>query len=175
MERVLLLNNTFEPIKVVDWKKAITLLTLGKVEVVEEYDREVRSISFSIRLPSIVRLLRFVKIRKRKEVYFSRQNIFSRDNFSCQYCGRKLGQPELTFDHVIPKFMGGKTTWKNIVTACVPCNRKKAGRTPAQARMKLIRNPSKPQWSLVLRITFQFRNTPESWRDYLYWNTELRN
>ncbi|MBI5184719.1 MAG: HNH endonuclease [Nitrospinae bacterium] len=175
MERVLLLNNTFEPIKVLDWKKAVTLLTLGKVEVVEEYDREVRTVSFSIRLPSIVRLLKFVRIKKKKEVYFSRQNIFIRDNFSCQYCGGKLKQQELTFDHVVPKFMGGRTTWENIVTACVPCNRKKAGRTPSQAGMRLLRGPAKPRWTPVLRITFHFKNTPESWRDYLYWNTQLEN
>jgi 5-methylcytosine-specific restriction endonuclease McrA len=175
MERVLLLNNTFEPIKILDWKKAVSLLTLGKVEVVEEYDREIRTVSFSIKLPSIVRLLKFVRIKKKKEVYFSRQNIFTRDNFSCQYCGSKLKQQELTFDHVIPRFMGGQTNWENIVTACVPCNRKKAGRTPSQACMRLLRVPQKPKWSPVIRITFHFKNTPESWRDYFYWNTQLEN
>lgn len=175
MEKVLLLNNTFEPIKVLNWKKAISLLTLGKVEVVEEYDREIRTVSFSIKLPSIVRLLKFVSIKKQKDVYFSRQNIYSRDNFSCQYCNSKLGQQELSFDHVVPRSLGGETSWENIVTACVPCNRKKAGRTPVQARMRLIRKPFKPKWTPVLRITFQIRNTPDSWRDYLYWNTELES
>lgn len=175
MERVLLLNNTFEPIKVLNWKKAITLLTLGKVEVVEEYERQVRTVSFSIKMPSIIRLLRFVSIKKRKELYFSRQNIFNRDKFSCQYCSKKLSQQELTFDHIIPRSKGGETNWENIVTACVSCNRKKAGRTPREARMRLIRKPFKPKWTPVFRITFQIKNTPDSWRDYLYWNTELKN
>ncbi len=173
MERVLLLNNSFEPIKILNWKKAITLLTLGKVEIVDEYDREVRTVTFSIKLPSIVRLLKYVKIKRKTDVYFSRQNIFTRDNFACQYCKRKLNQQELTFDHVIPKSKGGETTWENIVTACISCNRKKAGRTPSQARMKLHNKPCKPKWMPILRITLQFKNAPDSWRDYMYWNARL--
>ena len=172
MEQVLLLNITYEPLKIINWKKAITLLILGKVEVLEEYRTEVRSVSFTIRLPSVVRLLRMVK-RPKTAVKFSRQNIYARDKYKCQYCGKKYASEELTYDHVIPKSRGGKTEWTNIVTCCVECNRKKGGRTPEEAGMKLIRKPLKPTWIPALRVTIGFREVPQSWRDYLYWNVEL--
>ncbi len=172
MEQVLLLNITYEPLKIINWKKAITLLILGKVEVLEEYRTEVRSVSFTVRLPSVVRLLRMVK-RPRTPVKFSRQNIYARDKYRCQYCGQKFSSEELTYDHVIPKSRGGRTEWSNIVTCCVDCNRKKGGKTPEEAGMKLIRKPIKPTWIPALRITIGFREVPQSWRDYLYWNVEL--
>ncbi|MBW1730716.1 MAG: HNH endonuclease [Deltaproteobacteria bacterium] len=172
MEHVLLLNITYEPLRIINWKKAITLLLLGKVEVLEEYSREIRSVSFTIRLPSVVRLLRMVK-RPKSPVKFSRQNIYARDKYKCQYCGQRFSSEELTYDHVIPRSRGGKTEWENIVTCCVDCNRRKGGRTPAEAGMKLIRKPVKPTWIPALRITIGFREVPQSWRDYLYWNVEL--
>ncbi|HDG96637.1 MAG TPA: HNH endonuclease [Desulfobacterales bacterium] len=172
MEHVLLLNITYEPLRIINWKKAITLLLLGKVEVLEEYSREIRSVSFTIRLPSVVRLLRMVK-RPKSPVKFSRQNIYARDKYRCQYCGQKFPSEELTYDHVIPRSRGGKTEWENIVTCCVDCNRRKGGKTPAEAGMRLIRKPVKPTWVPALRITIGFREVPQSWRDYLYWNVEL--
>lgn len=172
MEHVLLLNITYEPLKIINWKKAITLLLLGKVEVLEEYSREIRSVSFTIKLPSVVRLLRLVK-RPKSPVKFSRQNIYARDKYRCQYCGQKFSSEELTYDHVIPRSRGGKTEWENIVTCCVDCNRRKGGRTPSEAGMKLIKKPEKPTWIPALRITIGFREVPQSWRDYLYWNVEL--
>ena len=172
MEQVLLLNITYEPLKVINWKKAITLLLLGKVEVLEEYGREVHSVSFTLRLPSVVRLLRLVK-RPKSPVKFSRQNIYARDKYRCQYCGKRFPNDEFTYDHVIPKSRGGKTEWENIVTCCVFCNRKKGGRTPNEARMKLIRKPARPKWLPVLKITIGVNEVPKSWRDYLYWNVEL--
>lgn len=172
MESALLLNASFEPLRVVSWKRAITLVTLGKVEVIEEYDREVRSVSFTIRLPSIIRLIRYVR-RRKSGVKFSRQNIYARDKNHCQYCGKKLSSEELTYDHVTPKSAGGKTEWSNIVTCCMECNRKKGGKTPAEAGMKLLRKPKKPEWLPILRITININKTPESWLDYLYWNVEL--
>ena len=172
MEQVLLLNITYEPLKVINWKKAITLLLLGKVEVLEEYGREVHSVSFTVKLPSVVRLLRLVK-RPKSPVKFSRQNIYARDKYRCQYCGKRHPTEEFTYDHVIPKSRGGKTEWENIVTCCVFCNRKKGGRTPNEARMKLIRKPSRPKWLPVLKITIGINEVPKSWRDYLYWNVEL--
>jgi 5-methylcytosine-specific restriction endonuclease McrA len=98
MERVLLLNITYEPLKIIDWKRAITLLCLGKVEVIEEYNREIRSVSFTIKLPAVVRLLQLVK-RPKSPVRFSRQNIYARDRYQCQYCGGKFPSEELTYDH----------------------------------------------------------------------------
>jgi 5-methylcytosine-specific restriction endonuclease McrA len=138
MSHVLLLNATYEPLRVITWQRAIRLLTLGKVEVVEETDHEIRSVSFVIRLPSVVRLLRLIRPRRRP-LKFSRQNIYLRDNFRCQYCGVRVSSQELNLDHVIPRSLGGMTTWENIVTCCVPCNvriacrgwpSRSAGRTP---------------------------------------------
>ncbi len=172
MEQVLLLNISYEPLKVINWKKAINLLCLGKVEVLEEYNREIHSVSFTIRLPSVVRLLRMVK-RNRSPVKFSRQNIYARDRYRCQYCGNRYPSEELTYDHVLPKSRGGKTEWNNIVTCCIECNRKKGGRIPREAHMKLVRKPGRPTWVPAIRITIGFREVPQSWRDYLYWNVEL--
>ncbi|MBW1721319.1 MAG: HNH endonuclease [Deltaproteobacteria bacterium] len=172
MEQVLLLNITYEPLKIINWKKAITLLCLGKVEVIEEYDHEIRSVSFSIKLPAVVRLLKLIK-RPKSPIKFSRQNIYSRDRYTCQYCGKRFSTEELTYDHVLPKSRGGKTVWENIVTCCVDCNRKKGGRTPEEASMRLIRKPTRPSWVPALRITIGFNKVPETWRDYLYWTVEL--
>jgi 5-methylcytosine-specific restriction endonuclease McrA len=176
MEQTLLLNASFEPLKVVHWQKAITLLCQGKVEVISVYDREVRSVSITFKLPSVIRLLRYVRIRRRFDyVPFSRANIYARDDHACQYCGRAFPMSELTFDHVVPVAMGGKKDWENIVTCCVGCNRRKGGRTPAGAGMHLIRLPKRPESAPALRITIGLRQAPESWRDYLYWNVELED
>jgi 5-methylcytosine-specific restriction endonuclease McrA len=172
MEQVLLLNITYEPLKIIGWKKAITLLTLGKVEVIEEYGREVHSVTFTIKLPAVVRLLQMVR-RPKNPVRFSRQNIYARDRYHCQYCGDKFASEELTYDHVTPKSRGGRTQWENIVTCCVNCNRQKGGRTPSEASMRLIKNPMRPTWVPSIRITIEVNKIPESWRDYLYWNVEI--
>ena len=166
------MNITYEPLRVIDWKKAITLLMLGKVEVIEEYGRDIHSVTFTIKLPSVVRLLRMVRTPK-TPVKFSRQNIYARDKYRCQYCGRRFPIEDFTYDHVIPKSRGGKTAWRNIVTCCMQCNRKKGGRTPKEAMMTLVRKPSKPKWLPTLRVTIGFKEVPTSWRDYLYWNVEL--
>lgn len=174
MEQTLLLNATYEPLKVVDWRKAITLWCQGKVEVISVYDREVRSVSVTFRLPSVIRLLRYIKIKRRfGTVPFSRANIYARDDHRCQYCGDGFATAELTFDHVVPVAQGGRKDWANIVTCCITCNRRKGGRTPAQAGMRLIRVPSRPTRVPAIRITVGLRDTPDSWRDYLYWNIEL--
>jgi len=172
MESALLLNATYEPLRVVSWKKAITLVTLGKVEVIEEHDRHVRSVSFAIRLPSIIKLIKYVR-KRHGGVKFSRQNIYARDLNRCQYCGQKLASHELTYDHVIPRAMGGRTDWTNIVTCCMDCNRRKGGKTPEAAGMRLLRTPTKPDWLPILRITINLDRAPQSWLDYLYWNVEL--
>ena len=172
MTHVLLLNATYEPLRVITWQRAIRLLTLGKVEVLEETDREIRSVSFVIRLPSVVRLLRLIRPR-RQPIKFSRQNIYLRDAFRCQYCGTRVSSQELNLDHVIPRSLGGKTTWENIVTCCIPCNVRKGGNTPEAVRLRLIQRPVKPDHLPGVAITIHLKNTPDSWRDYLYWNVEL--
>jgi len=174
MEQTLLLNATYEPLRVVHWQKAITLWCQGKVEIVAHYDREIRSVSFSMRLPSVIRLLRRIRVRRSVEyVPFSRANIYARDNHSCQYCGDVLASSELTFDHVVPVAQGGRKDWENIVTCCINCNRKEGGRTPEQAGMHLVRHPKRPDRAPAIRITFGLRNAPDSWRDYVYWNVKL--
>ena len=174
MELTLLLNATYEPLRVVHWQKAVSLLWQGKVEVLEVYDREIRGVSFSIRLPAVMRLLKMVRLKEsHRAVKFSRINIFTRDSYTCQYCNHRHRTEELTFDHVVPIALGGRKTWENIVTACWRCNNKKSGRTPELAGMRLIKKPVKPRWSPVITITIGIRNWPESWRDYLYWNMEL--
>lgn len=174
MERTLLLNATFEPLKIISWQRAITLLSQGKVEVIDSYDREIHGVTITFKLPSILRLLKLVKIKRaNQEVRFSRANIYQRDKYHCQYCGRRYPAEELTFDHVIPIVQGGETSWENIVTACLVCNNRKGGRTPREAGMKLIRTPIKPKWIPVVTLTLGLKNTPLSWRDYLYWNIEL--
>lgn len=176
MERTLLLNATFEPLRVISWQKAITLVCQGKVEIIEVYNKEIRGVTISFKLPSILRLLKYVRLRKGHNIVkFSRANIFARDNYSCQYCGDKFRSEDLTFDHVIPAAHGGKKTWENIVTACIDCNNKKANRTPEGASMRLIQKPEKPKWMPTVTITIGIKNTPESWRDYLYWNMELQD
>jgi 5-methylcytosine-specific restriction endonuclease McrA len=172
MEQVLLLNITYEPLRIINWKKAITLLCLGKVEVIEEYGRDIHSVSFTIKLPSVVRLLKLVK-KPKSPVKFSRQNIYLRDKYRCQYCGLKQPTEELTYDHVLPKSRGGKTEWENIVTCCVGCNRQKGGRTPTEARMNLVRKPTRPSWVPAIKITIGLKQIPQTWRDYLYWHVEL--
>lgn len=173
MEQTLVLNATYEPLKVVDWQRAITLWAQGKVEIIEEHDRVIRAVTFTMKMPSVVRLLYFVKLRKRPVVQFTRANIYARDEFTCQYCAERKEPHLLTFDHVVPVSQGGKRGWENIVAACEPCNRKKADRTPEQAGMRLIRTPRRP---IVLAPTMKLSagyRTPATWRDYLYWHIEL--
>lgn len=171
MERTLLLSNGYEPIATIGWQRAISLLTLGKVEVIEEYDQEVRSTHLVIKLPAVVRLVNFFR-RHKQRVKFSRQNILARDKWCCQYCGVKVKTAEMTMDHVVPRAQGGKTEWENIVTCCEDCNAKKADRTPAQAKMRLRTKPVRPDWVPVFSIQLS-GTVPEQWASYLYWSAEL--
>jgi len=170
--QTLLLTAGYEPLKVVSWQRAITLVTLGKVEVLEEYDREVRSTTVVFKMPAVVRLLRVFR-RPKHKVKFSRVNIYARDRYRCQYCLSKLPMAKLTYDHVIPRAQGGKTVWENIVTACEPCNTRKGNRTPAQAGMALANEPVRPTWVPVATFTITQHSAPDAWREYLYWAGEL--
>ncbi|NBU69895.1 MAG: HNH endonuclease [Bacteroidetes bacterium] len=173
--RTLLLNSTYEPLRVISWQRAVILWFEGKVEVVEEYsDFNLTSMTFNIKCPAVVRLLAYVN-GNRNKVKFSRVNVFSRDKYSCQYCNAQPGSASLTYDHVIPRSKGGKTVWENIVTCCVSCNSKKADRTPAEARMTLRNKPVKPDWNPRTKLIICLPATPDQWRDYLYWNSELEN
>lgn len=168
----MLLNSTFEPLRVVTWKKAIIMVMLDKVEVIEEYERAIRGIGVSVPLPAVIRLNRFIR-RKTPIVKFSRQNLYVRDRGVCQYCGAPFEHKELTYDHVVPRSKGGQTEWTNVVTCCTPCNLRKGGRTPEEAGMVLIRKPKAPIWIPLLTKSLGIDETPSSWKDYLYLNQEL--
>lgn len=137
----------------------------GKVEVIEEYDHNIRSVSLVIKAPAVVRLLNFVRLG-RKSPPLCRSNILARDNFQCQYCAKDLNSREATLDHVLPRSQGGKTTWDNIVCCCTTCNRRKGGNTPEQARMRLRCRPERPDWLPVLNLRFN-GNIPEAWYEFL--------
>lgn len=167
MSHALVLNTSFEPLHVVTWQRAIQLLFQGKVEVVEEGDMEIHTVRFTMRVPAVLRLLNYIPIKKKKNIVrFSRANIFLRDQNQCQYCGKKFNRTHLTLDHVIPIVQGGRKTWDNIVTACKPCNQKKGGRTPSQAKINLIRKPKEPNWLPTATFQFGISVAPESWKFY---------
>jgi 5-methylcytosine-specific restriction endonuclease McrA len=172
MESVLLINASYEPLKVISWQRAISLFFAGKVEVLEEYDHDIRSISLIIKAPAVVRLLRYAKLGRRSPP-FSRLNVLTRDNFECQYCGKGLVAASATLDHVVPRSKNGKSTWQNVVTACAPCNRRKGGRTPEESQMPLKKVPEKPGWLPILEYrsaTLAHKaddRVPKAWRAFL--------
>lgn len=174
--RTLILSRGNELIGTISWQRAITLFTLGRVEILESYDREVRSVTVIFKIPAVVRLLRKIPYFRRG-VSFSRINIFARDSFACQYCGVKPGTEKLTFDHVVPKSRGGRTTWENVATACSRCNLRKGNRTPEEAGMRLRTHPHEPASVGIVELTIKRRTIPKEWRDCLaslgYWTDEL--
>ena len=161
---------SYYPLSLWSWQDALKAVFLERVHIVSEYEVVVRSPSTAFALPSVVALKNYVK----PPTYpaFTRFNVFLRDGFSCQYCGET---GELTFDHVIPRRVGGRTTWDNVVAACPPCNLRKGGRLPQQANMTPRQAPRQPT---VFELHDTGRRFPpnychESWQDYLYWDTEL--
>lgn len=175
----LVLDASYLPVARCHWQRALTLLFAGKVEVVENYeDREIRSVTMAIKMPSIIRFLRAMRSKK-KAIKFSRENVYTRDNGKCQYCGVKVPRANITYDHITPRAQGGVTEWTNIVISCGPCNQKKGNRTPAQASMRLLSTPVRPKkLPDHMHLTIQWRKgDPMNWRDYLashhYWNSEL--
>ena len=160
---VLVLNQNYEPIAICNARKAVILVYLGKAEIVESMDAEIRSVSLSIDFPSVVRLQIYV-YKPFSPVILSRKNILRRDRSTCQYCEKKT--TPLTVDHIIPRTFGGKDTWENLVCACLRCNNRKGNQTPDQAGMKLLKKPNRPSRLFFLQI---FIDKPhESWRPYLF-------
>ncbi len=170
--RTLLLTAGYEPLNVISWQRAITLYTLDKVDVVEEYDAEIRAVSYVVRVPAVVRLRKAFR-RHVKPVKFSRVNIYARDHHRCQYCGDKCTIAGLTYDHVVPRSRGGATSWDNIVSCCYTCNARKANRTPAEAKMRLLAKPTRPTWLPEVQIRVSAKSIPDAWRDYVYWTGEI--
>jgi 5-methylcytosine-specific restriction endonuclease McrA len=171
--RTLVLDHGYQPHRIVSWQRAVIMLFDGKVEIVEEYDEPIRSVSITIKMPAVVRMLRAVRGRRRA-IKFSRINVATRDDFRCQYCGGKFPLRRLTHDHVVPRSQGGRTAWDNIVMACYPCNEAKRNRTPEQAGMKLRKQPVKPSWLPVIAFHVDATHSiPDAWANWLYWHGAL--
>ncbi len=146
---------------------------LGRVNIISEYDRTVRSPRFEMRLPSVISLKDYVPTARRPA--FTRFNVFLRDGFECQYCGDGFPTQDLTFDHVIPRSRGGRTIWENVVTACGECNLIKGNRLPRESGMFPIHRPLQPSTHQLQENGRRFPPNflHESWRDFLYWDVEL--
>ena len=199
-EPVLVLNRLWQAVNVIAAKRAFSLLASGHASVVYEENEDfqifdmmdwvdfsqynqpvsdmeiVHTVRYSIRVPKIILLSIFDKVPK-KDLKLTRKNVFERDKYQCQYCGKRLPSEELNLDHVIPRHYGGKTTWENIVCSCVKCNTRKANRLPHEASMRLTRKPSKPQWRPVISIAARGRKHDE-WKHFIdvaYWNVELES
>ena len=195
-QHVLVLNRLWQAVNVTTVKRALTLLFQGHAQVVlnredgsfqtfnffqwhslsvqEPHEESISTVSIRIRVPRVILLAMFDRLPK-KEVKFTRHNIFERDKNTCQYCGHKFDRRDLNLDHVIPRDRGGPTTWENIVCSCIECNTRKGNRTPREASMRLIRKPKKPRWRPFLQINFNL-SQHDSWKHFIdlaYWNVEL--
>ncbi len=139
-----------------------------KVEVLEYHNSTfVRSARQNFQLPSVLRLKKYVSPRKSTRIKFSRENVYMRDNYTCQYCVKKFSLRELTLDHVVPASKMGRKDWTNVVTACRECNHRKANRTPLAANMPLLNEPRMPNWLPPIRQEFSLSHIPDSWEPYL--------
>lgn len=161
---------SYYPLSLWPWQEVVKAVFQDRVDVVSTYNKVVRSPSIEFQLPSVVSLKQYVD--QDRPPAFTRFNLFLRDSFSCQYCGCAS---ELTFDHIIPRSRGGRTTWENIVTACAPCNLKKGGRTPREASMHPGKAAARPTMYELQDLGRRFppHYLHESWLDYLYWDIEL--
>jgi hypothetical protein len=190
------LNRLWQAVNTCSARRAFTLLYQGHAQVVSTDEKNnffthdfkswedfsqanpepemARTISLKVRVPRIIVLLLFERLPK-KEVKFTRHNVFERDANTCQYCNRIFDRSDLNLDHVMPRDRGGQTTWENIVCSCIPCNTRKGNRLPHEAGMQLIRKPKRPKWRPFVNISFTHRHH-ESWKHFLdlaYWNVEL--
>ena len=164
---------SYFPLSLWSWQDTVKAVFLDRVDILSEYDRFVHSPRFNMRLPSVIALRDYVTPSRFPA--FTRFNVFLRDAFRCQYCGMRKPTVDLTFDHVVPRSKGGRTTWDNVVTACGHCNLRKGSRLLGQCGMHLRRMPWQPQ-SFELQDNgraFPPNYLHDSWRDYLYWDSEL--
>lgn len=170
-KRTLLLNVGYEPVRVVSWQRAVTMIWLDKVDVVSEYDQVLRSSTIEIQMPAVMRLRRYHP--HIESVKFKRHFVYARDRWNCQFCQKRFPASQLTYDHVLPKSRGGRTTWENIVTSCSPCNHEKGDRTPEEAGMKLLKKPVKPRWfpEVIVRA-LEANEVPDQWYDWISWLQE---
>ena len=164
---------SYFPLSLWSWQDAVKAVFMDRVNIVSEYDRAVRSPSIEIRLPSVISLKQYVPATRK--VPFTRFNVFLRDRFACQYCGDGLPAHFLTFDHIVPRSRGGRTTWSNVLTACECCNLRKGSRLPHEVGMHPRSLPYRPSPHELQRNgrLYPPNYLHESWRDFLYWDTEL--
>ncbi len=165
--KALILNASYEPLRIVPWQKALVLWFQDKVDILEYHTAFVRSVSATFNLPSVLRLKSYVRPKKIDGVRFCRENVYIRVNFTCQYCVKVFLAKELTIDHVLPASQGGPKTWTNVVTACRKCNQTKANRTPEKAKMPLLKPARAPTWLPVLEHEMLTEKVPQTWKDYL--------
>ena len=161
---VLVLNQNYEPLQICRVRRAIVLVYEGKAEMLENGSGFIHSSSNRFPIPSVIRIDRFIR-RSRSVRKLTRLEVFHRDHQTCQYCGKQSRQ--LTLDHVIPRYRGGQHVWGNVVSACIPCNHRKAGKTPAEAGMKLSRPPAPPRANNLFYIPYQHLQTQHAWHKYL--------
>ena len=161
---------SYYPLSLWPWQEVVKAVFLERVDVVAHYDQEVHSPSLTMKLPSVISLRDYV--HQDRPPAFTRFNVFLRDGFACQYCH---ATEDLTFDHLVPRSKGGRTTWENIVTACAPCNLRKGGRTPREAGMHPGRHAHRPSMYELQDLGRKFppHYLHQSWLDYLYWDIEL--
>ncbi len=166
---------SYFPLSIWCWQDAVKAVFLDRVSVLSEYEVSVHSPSLRMKLPSVIALKDFIPATRRPA--FTRFNVFLRDSFACQYCGEAQQTHDLTFDHVIPRSRGGRTTWENVVAACGPCNLRKGNRLPKDCQMIPRQPPRQPTaWELQENgRSFPPNYLHESWRDYLYWDSELES
>ena len=164
---------SYFPLSLWSWQDAIKAVFLDRVNIIDHYDIRVRSPSLEMQLPSVVSLKEYVPSARHPA--FTLFNVFLRDRFTCQYCGEPYASHELTFDHLVPRSRGGRTIWTNVVTACATCNLCKGNRLPRESGMYPRRRPVQPTTHMLQENgrAFPPNYLHQSWRDYLYWDTEL--
>ena len=161
---VLVLNQNYQPLNVCNAKRAVVLLDLGKAELMANGRGHFHTVSLTFMIPSVIRLVYMVK-RPLLQRRLSRRSVFYRDSFTCQYCGKETRA--LTLDHIVPRSRGGAHIWENIVSACIPCNHRKAGATPAEAKMGLLQEPKSPRPDPY--ALFHHRTILDEWRQFIPW------
>jgi 5-methylcytosine-specific restriction endonuclease McrA len=159
----LVLNQNYEPLNVCNVRRALVLLDRGKAETIENGRGYLRSPTALFEIPSVIRLVYLIR-RPRPQGRLTRRDIFLRDHFTCQYCGKQT--KELTLDHVLPRHRGGGHDWGNVVAACKACNHRKAGRTPPEAHMQLHREPYRPTYS-YFRTFYHYLDVQADWRKFI--------
>lgn len=193
----LVLNKNYAAIHVADWKKSLSLLYQGAAEAVDDDCRAygfedwvelskamvdspsgfVHTPTMRIAVPEVIRLTRYDRLPQ-SDVKLTRRTIYGHYGYSCAYCGERKGTKDLNIDHVIPRSRGGTTAWENVVLSCVECNKRKADKSPGEAGMKLLVNPTKPKWrghaDMIIKLPIKVKDSWSHFIDKAYWESELR-